>query len=358
MGRNTTNSSMGFKWSDWGGLPTGEPVTLFTLSNKNGMQVSITNYGATVTSIQVPNKNGELRELTIGFNTLQEYLDADFYAGSIVGRYANRIKDGRFNLEGVEYRVTQNEGKNQLHGGFRGFDKVIWNVKKIEKKEPELELSYQSMDGEEGFPGNLAIRITYSLTDDNELKIDYLATTDKTTVVNLSNHTYFNLAGKGTILDHEVYINAEHYTPVTTELIPTGEIVNVSGTPFDFREARSLRSQITQGNEQLTIGNGFDHNFVLRDSGLEKLAISVKDPSTGFLMEVYTTQPGVQFYTGNSLDGRFKDRSGTPILKHAGLCLETQHYPDSPNQPHFPTTTLHPDQEYRETTVYKFSIIE
>ena len=330
------------------------PVSLFTLSNRNGMQVAITNYGATVTSIKVPEKNGTVREVTLGFNTLQEYLDADFYAGSTVGRYANRIKGGRFTLEGVEYSVTQNEGSNQLHGGDKGFDKVLWEVSRTKVDEPELELSYLSKDGEEGYPGNLDVRVTYRLTDENELVIDYVATTDKITVVNLSNHTYFNLTGMGNILDHEISINANHYTPVTTELVPTGEIENVSGSPFDFREFRLISTQIKQRSEQLTIGNGFDHNFVLNNGGMDEPAASMKEPSTGLLVEVYTTQPGVQFYTGNFLDGRFKERSGKPILKHAGLCLETQHYPDSPNQPHFPTTTLHPDQEYHETTVYKF----
>jgi aldose 1-epimerase len=349
---------MGFIRLEWGRLPTGEPVTLFTLSNKNGMQVSITNFGATVTSIQVPNKNGEPRELTIGFNTLQEYLDADFYAGSIVGRYANRIHGGRFNLEGTEYRVTQNEGENQLHGGNKGFDKVLWEDVRTEETDAKLELSYLSSDGEEGYPGNLDVRVSYSITEDNELHIDYRATTDRTTVINLSNHTYFNLAGGGTILDHEVHINADHYTPVTVELIPTGETENLIGTPFDFRDSRSIRSQINRSSEQLKIGNGFDHNFVLSDLNLDKLAACVKDHSTGFRMEVYTTQPGIQFYTGNFLDGRFKDRSGKPILKHAGLCLETQHYPDSPNQSNFPSTKLYPGQEYSETTVYKFSVTE
>ena len=322
------------------------------------MQVSVTNYGATVTSIKVPDKDENLREITLSFNTLQEYIEADFYAGATVGRYANRIKGGRFNLEGVEYRVTQNEGSNQLHGGYNGFDKVLWGTSKTEVDEPELELSYRSKDGEEGYPGNLDVKVNFRLTDENELIIDYVASSDKTTVVNLSNHTYFNLAGGGNILDHEICLNADCYTPVTSELIPTGEIAEVNDTPFDFRDSKSIHSKIGQSSEQLTIGRGFDHNLVLKERGKGEPAARVKNPSTGLHMEVYTTQPGIQFYTGNFLDGRFKDRSGKPIQQHAGLCLETQHYPDSPNQPHFPTTTLHPDQKYRETTVYKLTVSE
>ncbi len=342
----------------FGQLPDGQQADLYTLTNANGMTVNITNYGGIITKLTAPDKNGQWADVVLGFDSLAPYLSGHPFFGALVGRYGNRIAKGKFKLNGQEYSLAINNGPNALHGGTKGFDKVIW--KAIEIKQDSvvgLQLEYTSKDMEEGYPGNLTVKVVYTLDNENALTIDYTATTDKPTVVNLTNHSYFNLTGlKRDILDHEVTIASDSIVPVDTTLIPTGKLRAVEGTPFDFRKATKVGAGIDKiEDEQIKAGGGYDHCWVLKRSGdgLEKFA-TVKDPESGRVMEVFTTEPGVQFYTGNFLDGKLTGKGAT-YSKRFGLCLETEHYPDSPNQPQFPTTTLSPGETYKTTTKYKFS---
>lgn len=334
-------------------------IKSYTLKNKSRMEVKITNYGATISSIKVPDRNGVIADVALGYNNVEGYVNAidRSYFGAVVGRYGNRIAKGKFTLDGKEYTLATNNGENHLHGGLMGFDKAIWNAKVL--GENKVSFSYLAKDGEEGYPGNLFVNVTYTLTDDNALQIDYLATTDKATPVNLTNHTYFNLDGEGapTILNQELMLNADAFTPVDQGLIPAGEIRPVKGTPFDFRAPKAIGKDINTDNQQLKYGMGYDHNWVLnKGKGGMTLAATLYAPENGRLMQVYTDQPGIQFYSGNFLDGRLTGKSGKPYLHRSGLCLETQHYPDSPNHPAFPSTILKPGEEYKSSTIYKFSV--
>jgi aldose 1-epimerase len=329
------------------------PVTKYTLTNPSGMEVSIINYGGTITDIVVPDKNGNKGNVVARFDSLSGYLQkGNPFFGSLVGRYGNRIANAQFSLDGKKYMLAANNDGNSLHGGNKGFDKVVWKAEKI-AGDSSLELAYLSKDGEEGYPGNLSVKVVYTLTGDNAVKIDYTATTDKPTPVNLTNHSYFNLsAGRdSTILGHQIMINADKFTEVNGKLIPTGKLPEVKGGPMDFTVSKEVGRDIGQ------VEGGYDHNFVLIKQGNElSKAAELYDPGSGRVMEVWTTQPGVQFYTGNFLTGQLVNTpGGVRYNKHAALCLETQHYPDSPNQPAFPTTILKPGETYRQTTIYKFS---
>ncbi|MEO8051017.1 MAG: aldose epimerase family protein [Acidobacteriota bacterium] len=340
--------------SDFGKTREGAPVRLYTLTNAKGLVATITNYGGRIVSLKVPDKTGAMGDVVAGFDSLDGYLNQNPYFGALIGRYANRIGHAQFKLDGVLYRLPKNNGDNSLHGGPRGFDKVVWTAR--EMPDGGLELSYLSKDGEEGYPGNLKATVRYHLTDANEVRIEYSATTDKDTVVNLSNHTYFNLKGEGDILGHLLTLNADRFTPVDAGLIPTGELKAVAGTPFDFRKATAVGARIGQNDEQLKFGKGYDLNWVLNKRGAElSLAARVEEPTSGRVMEVWTTQPGVQFYTGNNLDGTIKGK-GRVYAARSALCLETQHFPDSPNKPTFPSTELKPGAEFKSTTIYRFSI--
>jgi len=344
------------KKQTFGQTADGTSVDLYVLSNKNAMEAAIMNYGGIVVRLKTPDRNGKLEDIVLGMENLDGYLKGHPYFGCIVGRYGNRIAKGRFVLNGVEYKLAKNNGENHLHGGIRGFDKAVWTAR--ETGAAGVEMSYLSKDGEEGYPGNLAVKVTYTLTDDNELRIDYSATTDKDTVVNLTNHSYFNLAGQGEgdILAHELMLNADRFTPVDSGLIPTGELRSVKGTPLDFTKPTAIGARIGQDDEQLKLGGGYDHNFVLNSGGGRlALAARVHEPRTGRVMEVWTTEPGVQLYTGNFLDGTIRGKGGKVYQRRYGFCLETQHFPDSPNQPEFPTTVLKPGGRYESTTIFKFA---
>ncbi len=343
----------------FGQLPDGSAADLYTLTNSNGMSARITNYGGIVTHLFVPDKNGKFEDVVLGFDSLQNYLDGHPFFGALVGRYGNRIANGKFQLDGQNYNLYVNNGPNALHGGKVGFDKVLWKTREVTTDSTAgLQMSYVSADMEEGYPGTLEVEVTYTLANDNSLKIDYKATTDKPTVVNLTNHSYFNLTGlKRDILGHQVTINADSLVAVNDKLIPTGKLIPVAGTPFDFNTPHEVGERIDDNtHEQIRFGGGYDHCWVLRKNGdgLAEIA-TVYDPSSGRLMEVSTTEPGVQFYTGNFLNGELKGKGAT-YSKRFGLCLETEHYPDSPNQPHFPTTILRPGETYRTTTAYRFSV--
>ncbi len=338
-----------------------DSIKLYILKNDNGMTLKVTNYGAIITSILVPDRQGKIADVTLGYNRLEDYINAVDrpYFGAVVGRVGNRIANGQFTLEGETFTLAQNNGPNHLHGGTIGFDKVVWHAT-FEPTKNKLQLSYLAKDKEEGYPGNLEVVVTYTLTQDNEIVVEYRAVTDRATPVNLTQHAYFNLKGEGqgTILDHELMLNASEYTPVDSTLIPTGERAQVSGTPFDFTEAKSIGRDIDASHEQLEYGLGYDHNWVLKKTGEQNeltLAAQVFEPHSGRLMEVRTTEPGIQFYTGNFLDGRLIGKSGSPYLCRGGFCLETQHFPDSPNQPHFPSIILRPGETLRSTTVFTFS---
>lgn len=345
----------------FGILPNQVSVDLFTLTNKYDMQVKITNYGGIVTSIQVPDKKGVLGEVNLGFDNLMDYLqETQPYFGAIIGRFGNRIANGKFTIDGQAYTVAKNSASNHLHGGNKGFDKVIWQAEMMEKRNSaSLVLTYLSPDGEEGYPGNLACKITYTLTDKNELQIDYQATTDKPTVLNLTNHCYFNLKDSGatTCLNHELGIFADAFTPINKNTLPTGKIKSVKQTPFNFLNPKKIGAQIEDNNLQLKIGNGYDHNFVLKTGTGLKKAAKVIERESGRILEVFTTEPGVQFYTANWLDSNLIGHQNIAYQKHSAFCLETQHFPDSPNQPHFPSTVLRPDELFQSTTVYKFSVL-
>jgi aldose 1-epimerase len=342
----------------FGKTPEGTPVELFTLRNRNGCEARITNYGGIVVSLHVPDRSGALADVVLGYETLDGYLKASPYFGCIVGRYGNRIADARCTLDGKTYTLAANDGPNSLHGGVCGFDKVVWAAKVIPGEEaPALELRYTSPDGEEGFPGTLAVRAVYSLGDDNALRLSFEATTDKATVCNLTHHSYFNLAGQGNgdILGHEMMIAGAHITPVDATLIPTGELLPVAGTPFDFTRPRPIGERIDQEEEQLAFAGGYDHNWVLdKPAGALGLAARVTEPASGRVLECWTTEPGVQFYAGNFLDGTIVGKGGQVYRRCYGLCLEPQHFPDSPNQPRFPTVVLRPGQVYRSAMEYRF----
>ncbi len=342
----------------YGVLPDGRTAFLYTLKNKNGMEVTITNYGGIVVSLMAPDSHGTLKDVVLGYDSLSSYVENNPYFGALIGRYGNRIGKGRFTLNGTEYILAVNNGANHLHGGLVGFDKVLWDVSEIEGKPGQsLVLRYVSNDGEEGYPGTLSVRVVYALSDSNELKIDYEATTDKLTVVNLTHHSYFNLAGAGNgdILGHELQVLADTYTPVDEGLIPTGELRAVKGTPFDFTTPTAIGARIGTDDEQLRRAGGYDHNWVLnKPAETFGLAARVADNTSGRVMEVWTTEPGLQFYSGNFLDGSNVGKGGISYKHRYGFCLETQHYPDSPNHPSFPTTVLNPGDMYTSSTVYRF----
>lgn len=344
--------------SAFGNLPDGQSVEAFTLTNAGGMEVKAITYGGIVTSLRVPDRAGQLGDVVLGYHHLEGYLKASPFFGCIVGRYGNRIGGGTFTLDGQTYTLATNNGPNHLHGGVRGFDRVNWKAEPFERPtEVGVVFTHASPDGDQGYPGTLQATVTYTLTDDNTLRFDYAATTDKATPVNLTQHSYFNLAGAGAgdVLAHEIQINADRYTPVDTTLIPTGELAPVAGTPLDFRQPTRIGERIDADHPQIANGKGYDHNFVLTrtGTGLEKV-ISVHEASTGRTMEVATTQPGVQFYTGNFLDGTITGKEGRVYARRAGFCLETQHFPDSPNKPAFPSTILRPGGTYRQSTAYTF----
>jgi aldose 1-epimerase len=342
--------------ADFGRLPDGTPVRIYTLSNRNRVEARITNYGGIVVSLRVPDRNGNLADIVLGFDSLAEYLaNPSPYFGALIGRYANRIAKGRFHLDGFEYHLDQNNGPNSLHGGAGGFDKKVWTPR--ETADGGLELQYRSKDGEGGFPGNLVVTATYHLTDSNELRIDYASTTDRDTVVNLTSHSYFNLrgAGSGDILGHQVTLLADRFTPADSTLIPTGELHAVAGTPFDFRKPTTIGARIEQDDEQLRLAGGYDHNWVLMEHGKGlALAARVEEPESGRVLEVLTTEPGIQFYTANFLDGTIRGKAGRMYARRSALCLETQHFPDSPNHSNFPSTTLEAGDRFQSTTVYRF----
>lgn len=337
----------------------GQEVSLFTLQNVLGMKATLTNYGATVISLYAPDQNGNFDDVVLGFPTLDGYLKEHPFFGGIIGRYGNRIAKGRFNLDGVAYQLAANNGENHLHGGVKGFHKVVWSAAPVTQDSAVgVKFSYVSKDGEEGYPGNLSCNVTYWLTNKNELKIEYHATTDKATPVNLTHHGYFNLAGqgKGDILAHQLEIFADHFTPVDQGLIPTGALRPVEGTPLDFRQPHAIGERIINNDEQLKFGLGYDHNWVLNNStGALAMAARVSEPATGRVMEVWTTEPGLQFYSGNFLDGTLTGKGARIYHHRSGFCLEAQHFPDSPNQPDFPRTILRPGESYSTVTIYRFA---
>ena len=341
----------------FGKTADGRAVEMFTLTNANGVEVRAISYGGIITSIRVPDRAGAMGDVVLGFDRLDGYLGVHPYFGTIVGRYGNRIAGGRFTLDGRTYTLATNNGPNHLHGGKVGFDKAVWTGAPAAAG-AGVTFTHTSPDGDEGYPGALKTTVTYTLTDRNELVVEYLATTDKATPVNLTQHTYFNLAGSGDILGHELTLDADRYTPVDATLIPTGALAPVAGTPFDFRKATAVGARIDQAHEQLKNGQGYDHNFVLNGTpGVLRHAARLVDPKSGRTLDVSTTEPGVQFYSGNFLDGTLKGKGGQAYQRRAGLCLETQHYPDSPNKPQFPSSILRPGQEYRSKTVFAFGVM-
>lgn len=353
---------MGIQKTPFGTTPTGQQVDLYTLTNANGLELGIITWGGTCTFLKVPDREGNLGDILLGHDSLAGYLTHDTcpYFNALIGRYGNRIGKGKFSIDGTDYTLATNNDENHLHGGDVGFDQKVWSAKPITQDEAvAVELQYTSSDGEEGYPGNLSVTVTYSLTNDNEMRIDYQATTDKPTLCNLTNHNYYNFTcGARDHLQHELMINADKMTPVDAGLIPTGEMVPVAGTPFDFTRAKAIGKDILADDPQIKFGGGFDHNFVLNKSQPGELtkAAEAFEPTTGRVMEIWTTEPGVQFYSGNFLDGTITGKGGKVYNLHDGFCLETQHYPDSPNKPDWPTTVLRPGETYRSTTVHKFSV--
>lgn len=341
----------------FGSTASGQPIDIYTLRNAAGFEARIMSYGGIVVSLKTPDRNGQFADVTLGFDSVTGYTGTHPYFGALVGRYGNRIANGTFQINQVSYILAKNNGVNALHGGERGFDKRVWAVQEVTSSpDPAIELTYVSGDGEEGYPGNLTTTVRYTVTPANELRIEYNATTDRDTVLNLTNHAYFNLKGSGDILKHEMQIAADRFTPIDDGLIPTGELKVVKGTPFDFTAAKAIGKDINANDEQIKRGKGYDHNFVLNhEPGKVGLAARVREPETGRVMEVHTDQPGVQFYSGNFLDGSIKGKGGAVYEQRAGFCLETQHFPDSPNKPDFPTTLLKPGETFKSTTVYKFS---
>ncbi len=355
----TAGARTGVRKQAFGKLLDGREASLYVLSNKNGLEAAITDFGATLVWLKVPDRSGTLADVILGYESLDGYVNDKSYFGGTIGRYANRIAHGRFKLNSVVYNVPKNDGENSLHGGNLGFNKRLWHAKQTAATGGQaLQLNYLSKDGEEGYPGNLSVQVTYTLDDNNELRIDYSATTDKETVLNLTNHAYFNLAGQGEgdILRHQLLLHAHHFTPVDATLIPTGELRAVKGTPFDFTSATDIGARINQDDEQLKRGRGYDHNFVLSGKGgVMKPAAQAYDPKSGRVLEVSTTEPGIQFYSGNFLDGSLRGKGGKSYGHRYAFCLEAQHYPDSPNHPQFPSTVLKPGQRFHSTTVLKFS---
>jgi len=347
----------GLEKEDFVSEVAGKPIALYVLRNSNGMEVCITNYGGRVVSIMVPDKNGQMTDVVLGYDNIASYTASRGNFGALIGRYGNRIAQGLFTLDGVEYQLPKNNNGNCLHGGPEGFDTKVWDA--VQPNNKTLELFYLSEDGEAGFPGNLNVKVTYTLTDDNALDIRYDATTDKATVVNLTNHSYFNLSGiaGSNIMDHLIMIDADRYTAVDARLIPTSELASVEGTPLDLRQLTVISSKIDEPFEQLVLGRGFDHNWVLNAAGdVTKLACKVVSLVSGIGMEVYTNEPGVQFYAGNFMGGRDTGKFGVSYPHRGALCLETQHYPDSPNQPDFPSTVLRPGEKYLSRCIYKFTV--
>ncbi len=345
----------------FGRLASGKEAELFTLCAENGLRVSLTNYGGAVTSIWAPDSQGALGDVVLGYDTLEGYLAGRSYFGALIGRFGNRLNRGKFTLDGTGYTLNANDGRHHLHGGPGGFDKIMWEVV-AERSDSSLTLAHLSRDGEEGYPGNLRVEVTYSLPVPDTFQIQYRAETDKPTPLNLTNHSYFNLAGHaaGDILDHEFTFLAVAFTPVDAALIPTGEIREVAGTPFDFRLPRLIRDGVDANDEQIRFAGGYDHNFVLpgKSGGAPQIAARVRDPHSGRMLEVLTSEPGFQFYSGNFLDGTEKGKGGTLYKRRSGLCLETQHFPDSPNQPTFPSTILRPGEVFESTTLYRFTVSE
>jgi aldose 1-epimerase len=339
-------------------METNPALNVYTLANKNGLTMRVTNLGGRIISLMVPDKNGTLGDIVLGYDSVDQYRNGNPYFGAMIGRVGNRIAKGKFTLEGKEYSLSINNGVNSLHGGPRGFHNVYWQAM-VSSSTHVLKLHYLSKDQEEGFPGNLDVKVTYTLTDNNELMLDYFATTDKTTIVNLTHHSFFNLAGQGggDILTHEIMIQSDRFTPVDQGLIPTGELRNVQGTPFDFRKPHTIGERINANDEQLRAGKGYDHNWVLnKKSNVLSLAARVTEPVTGRVMEVWTTEPGLQFYSGNFLNGEDVGKGGKPYPFRGAFCLEAQHFPDSPNHPAFPSVVLKPGSTYEQRTVYKFLI--
>ena len=349
------DSMVNVQQQEWGKTADGTVVHLFTLTNRHGVVAKVTSFGAILTEVHAPDRAGKSVNVALGFDNLDPYLKGHPCFGATIGRFANRIAKARFVIDGVEYRVTANSGANHIHGGRRGFDKVVWQAKVLPPKNGEaaVEFSYLSKDGEEGYPGNLQVKVTYTLTDANELRIDYRAQTDKATPVNLTNHSYFNLVGSGDVLEHELRLYADRYTPADDELIPTGVIASVQGTPLDFTKPEKIGARIEQLKPK---PGGYDHNYVINGAaGTLRLAARARDPKSGRVMQVSTTEPGVQLYTANWLDGRMRGTGGVVYPRHGGFCLETQHYPDSVNKPDFPSPIVRPGQTFRSTTVFKFS---
>ena len=346
----TTSNSIPFGTAD------GKPVLLYTLRNSKGAEAQIMNYGGIVTSLKVADKTGKFSDVVLGYDNLAAYIKETPYFGCLVGRYGNRIAKGKFTLDGKQYTLAQNNGENSLHGGVKGFDKVVWTVGRV--TDSTLELHYLSKAGEEGYPGNLTVKAVYELTEDNALRLDFTATTDAATPCNLTHHSYFNFAGKGDVLDHVVTINADKFTPVDGGLIPTGELRPVKGTPFDFTIPTTIGARINGDDEQLKLGKGYDHNWVLNQTtpGVLTKAATVSEASSGRVMEVWTTEPGMQFYSGNFLDGTLTGKGGWVYQFRNGFCMEPQHFPDSPNQASFPSTILQPGETYKNTIIYKFLV--
>ena len=359
LGAREAKKNVNIEVESFGSTPDGQSVRLYKLTNGKGLKAAVMTYGAIVVSLEVPDKNGKLDDIVLGYDNLQEYIKNSPYFGAIVGRYGNRIAKGRFTLDGVEYnKLAINNGENHLHGGLKGFDKVVWDDEPVWRPNGVgVKLRYLSKDGEEGYPGNLQAAVTYILTNANELRIEYEATTDKATPVNLTHHGYFNLTGgERDILGHVLALNADEFTPVDKGLIPTGERPSVKGTPMDFLKPVAIGARINQDYEQLRFGGGYDHNWILKREGKGMtVAARVYEPTTGRLMEVFTTEPGIQFYSGNFLDGTITGKENKVYKHRWGFCLETQHYPDSPNHAHFPSTILRPGEVYTTTTVYRFS---
>ncbi len=359
-GNEQKESTLNVDPADFETTIDGSPVGLYVLENNNGVKIAITNYGGRIVSIIVPDKEGNFDDINLGYNTIDDYKKfPEQYFGALIGRYGNRIAKGKFSIDGNEYSLPTNDGVNHLHGGAFGYHKAVWNVEG--NSATELKLQYLSPDMDEGYPGNLDINVTYSLNDENELRIEYSATTDKKTVVNLTNHAYFNLAGEGsgkTINDHILMVNADYYTPVDQTLIPTGELAPVEGTPFDFRNPKPVSQDIESEHQQLKYGRGYDHNFVLNKPNEDEMTLAAKitEPESGRVMEVYTTEPGIQFYGGNFMAGGDSGKSGKSYDYRTGFCLETQHFPDSPNQENFPTVVVSPEETYSSTTIYKFLV--
>ena len=344
----------------FGKTPEGAAIDLYVLKNKNGVEVEVITFGATLVSLKAPDRSGNMADVVLGYKDLDGYVNDKAYLGATVGRYANRIANGRFTLDGKAYELPRNDGPNTLHGGVKGFNKRIWTAHEVSSPNGQaVRFSYLSKDGKEGFPGNLKAKVTYSLNNDNTLRIEYSTTTNKTTVMNLTNHAYFNLAGEGSgdILSHELTLHADRFTPVSSTLIPTGELRAVKGTPFDFTTATAIGARIEQDDEQLKFGKGYDHNWVLKRTKVAApvLAAEAHEPKSGRLLQVSTTEPGIQVYTGNFLDGSIQGKSGAAYNRRSAFCLETQHYPDSPNHPDFPSTVLKPGQRFHSVTIYKFS---